>query len=453
METPWTRSEGIMSQLKLTLTRDPRVPTTLTKVEEVKVPTSSSVAVVNVVGGAKPSSPPAHSTLTQTQLFTGNRKSLPVVPRLKSDTAVFGRTNPDSQCTSEKIQSPQRVHHTKPSHMKPGAGYNSASQPLPFLHVTTQQSSHTKSPPSRTKSPPSRPPHTNAPPSRSPHTKSPPSQVKALPLQSPSSKPPPLQSAHAKLPPSSSPHLKRPPNHSSQSPLAKVPPSHSAHVKLPPSQTPHAKLAPLQCAHSKSALVKSPPLLSKVAGKNTITSSTGSTTSNRASTISNKANTTSNNASYKASSKANTAEIKTITVKLPPSLVGRSLSFPVMTSSAVLTSRPNPTYALPNTSQAIMVKFPPSLITSSALPLLKTPATAPSTHKEDPALSPPKAKKAKVTKTALLPISRIKTIMKTNVQSSQPSLQISQDSVLVIAKAAVSLLAYCVHKYYCLHSI
>lgn len=39
-------------------------------------------------------------------------------------------------------------------------------------------------------------------------------------------------------------------------------------------------------------------------------------------------------------------------------------------------------------------------------------------------------------KTAVLPISRIKTIMKTNVQSSQPSLQLSQDSVVMITKAA-----------------
>lgn len=49
---------------------------------------------------------------------------------------------------------------------------------------------------------------------------------------------------------------------------------------------------------------------------------------------------------------------------------------------------------------------------------------------------PPKAKKVK---TALLPISRIKTIMKTNMQSPQPTPQLSQESVLVITKATVSL--------------
>jgi hypothetical protein len=54
-------------------------------------------------------------------------------------------------------------------------------------------------------------------------------------------------------------------------------------------------------------------------------------------------------------------------------------------------------------------------------------------------LSPPKPKKSKVTKTALLPISRVRTIMKTNVQSSQPNLQLGQEAVMVIAKATVSL--------------
>lgn len=58
---------------------------------------------------------------------------------------------------------------------------------------------------------------------------------------------------------------------------------------------------------------------------------------------------------------------------------------------------------------------------------------------EEQELTPPKPKKPKNSKTtAALPISRIKTIMKTNTQSLQNGLQLSQDSVLVIAKAAVS---------------
>ena len=38
----------------------------------------------------------------------------------------------------------------------------------------------------------------------------------------------------------------------------------------------------------------------------------------------------------------------------------------------------------------------------------------------------------------ILPVTRIKTIMKTNVKSSQSSLNVGQDSVMVIAKATVS---------------
>ena len=65
---------------------------------------------------------------------------------------------------------------------------------------------------------------------------------------------------------------------------------------------------------------------------------------------------------------------------------------------------------------------------------------APSKASKEHYLLPPKAKKAKTA--PLLPISRVKTIMKTNIQSSQTGM-IGQDSVLVITKAAVSFEGGC----------
>ncbi len=62
-----------------------------------------------------------------------------------------------------------------------------------------------------------------------------------------------------------------------------------------------------------------------------------------------------------------------------------------------------------------------------------------SSSKDEDTLQPPKAKKAKITNAPGLPMSRVRTIMKTHVQSNQNSVNIGQESVAVIARAAVSV--------------
>ena len=57
----------------------------------------------------------------------------------------------------------------------------------------------------------------------------------------------------------------------------------------------------------------------------------------------------------------------------------------------------------------------------------------PSTSQGSASRHPPPARKQHVS----LPVSRVRTIMKTNVQSSQHSVNISQDSVLVLSRATV----------------
>lgn len=54
----------------------------------------------------------------------------------------------------------------------------------------------------------------------------------------------------------------------------------------------------------------------------------------------------------------------------------------------------------------------------------------------------PRSKKPKLSAGTSLPLSRVKTIMKTDVQSSQNAVNIGQDSVAVIAKAGVSETVY-----------
>ena len=61
----------------------------------------------------------------------------------------------------------------------------------------------------------------------------------------------------------------------------------------------------------------------------------------------------------------------------------------------------------------------------------QAPPSAPSAPRH-----PPPARKQRVS----LPVSRVRTIMKTNVQSSQQSVNISQDSVLVLSRATVRIL-------------
>ena len=57
-------------------------------------------------------------------------------------------------------------------------------------------------------------------------------------------------------------------------------------------------------------------------------------------------------------------------------------------------------------------------------------------------VEPPKPKKLKTVQSGGLPPNRVKTIMKTNIQSHQSSLNISQESLAVVTKAAVSTNTY-----------
>jgi len=57
-----------------------------------------------------------------------------------------------------------------------------------------------------------------------------------------------------------------------------------------------------------------------------------------------------------------------------------------------------------------------------------------------PCATPPNPKKARRPSTAQLPVSRVRTIMKTNFQSSKNGPQLGQESVPIVCKAAVSVL-------------
>lgn len=412
-----------MSQLKLTLTRDPRVSTPKRQFPSTGEKVSSSVAVVDLVGGASSSKPVSpYPALNQTHLFTGKPKLLPVVPRLTvvpgktgsalSETVptqprqeIIGKTSEPSQSSlsghTKLFKSTFPLSHTK----------SPSSQPLPsqFAHAKSPLSPHPSPLSSRTK-----PSLLAKVPTSLPHI----SHAKPLPLP---------HASHAKPLPSPNASYAKSPSHAKPLLLP-----HASYDKLPshgrPSLSPHAKLpSPAKPPSLQSSHAQHPP---RVTSKTT---------------------------------KVNHPGVKTITVKLPPSLLG-SVSLPVITSSATPTFKS--THGVPITSQMITVKLP-SLPTSTTTPFIRTSSSLPHakmnhppfstsvTHATDgdQSLSPPKpkkqkvmktgcdptlSKKPKVVKTSLLPISRIKTIMKTNIQSSQPSLQLSQEAVLLIAKATVS---------------
>lgn len=60
---------------------------------------------------------------------------------------------------------------------------------------------------------------------------------------------------------------------------------------------------------------------------------------------------------------------------------------------------------------------------------------------------PPPVRKQRVS----LPVSRVRTIMKTNVQSSQQSVNISQDSVLMLSRATVRRLEHRIARHHTLN--
>ena len=119
-----------------------------------------------------------------------------------------------------------------------------------------------------------------------------------------------------------------------------------------------------------------------------------------------------------------------------PVLAGSSSSKPVLAGSSsskpVLAGSSSSKLVLAGSSASSKPTFmgtkPKPAFISKPIPRLKD-----STSPRDEML-PPKAKRIK---TAQLPMSRVKTIMKTNIQSSQPAPQLSQESVLVVTKAAV----------------
>lgn len=114
--------------------------------------------------------------------------------------------------------------------------------------------------------------------------------------------------------------------------------------------------------------------------------------------------------------------------KLPPPLV--KVPFKIQTKKS-----PQTETKIAISAPSLVVRSPPSLISANTA-LHGLPSTDNLFAEEDQDLLP-KAKRAKSMKTALLPMSRIKTIMKTNIQSTQTSPQLSQDSVLIITKATV----------------
>lgn len=129
-------------------------------------------------------------------------------------------------------------------------------------------------------------------------------------------------------------------------------------------------------------------------------------------------------------------------------LCGRSWLLQTSLSS----NKPPPLIKMPcskkQSDSSVQKKGPVSSLAPALLnkAILSPPTSShdpPVVAKEDSSLHPPKPKKPKAAKTGLLPLSRVKTIMKTNIQSSQPNLQLSQDSVLLITKATVSSLADC----------
>lgn len=65
-----------------------------------------------------------------------------------------------------------------------------------------------------------------------------------------------------------------------------------------------------------------------------------------------------------------------------------------------------------------------------------------STDADNEDTTPPKSKKSKTVHSGGLPPNRVKTIMKTNIQSHQSSLNISQESLAVVTKATVSTYLY-----------
>ena len=68
--------------------------------------------------------------------------------------------------------------------------------------------------------------------------------------------------------------------------------------------------------------------------------------------------------------------------------------------------------------------------------------TSTSAEASAPFITPPNPKKARRQSTVLLPVSRVRTIMKTNFQSSKNGPQLGQESVPIVCKAAVSVLNF-----------
>lgn len=83
----------------------------------------------------------------------------------------------------------------------------------------------------------------------------------------------------------------------------------------------------------------------------------------------------------------------------------------------------------------------PKKVTNSIAGTTKSPQVRqPENGVNDIDIQPPKPKKANVTGNSSLPLSRVRTIMKTHVQSSQNIVNTGQESVAIITRATVSVL-------------
>lgn len=382
------QQSGIMSQLKLSLTRDPRIATP-NKQQLANEEKTSPAAIINLVGGVKSSSSASVSkpTLTQTHLFAKPKVS--PIPVLKSNTGV--QSNAESVAITPQAK-PQPSPRTQPS------------KPLP-AHAKLIKASAVNVV-SRAKVPAT---------SMVSHIRAPGTQVM-------SQVPVTQVTSHIKVPGTRVvSHVKAPASQVKSPFLQEAKPPSVLFPKVESGQGHSSKIS--------SGAMKSPPLL-KEAGKRKLSPEKTITVTLPTSLA---VLATSQHSLVTTSTKP-----QTITVKIPPSL----LTNPFLSSSS----------ALPAANLKLASSSAPSLPTktTSSLPappkkkipkLAATTSVAPSkshASSSNHPLSPPKPKRAKVMKTAVLPISRIKTIMKTNVQSSQPSLQLSQDSVMMITKAAVS---------------
>ncbi len=122
---------------------------------------------------------------------------------------------------------------------------------------------------------------------------------------------------------------------------------------------------------------------------------------------------------------------KVMAVKTSPSLLAQHLHYSVNLSpvSTVTSSKENST----DSFQSLVSGKRASATVSMASSTMHVEAS-------NPVLNPPQPKKCRRQTAAVLPVSRVRTIMKTNFQSSKSGPQLGQESVPIVCKAAVSCL-------------